>query len=90
VVRFTLRAPHRVVLDFAQPRDRVTSVKVEDKPVTAGHLIIPASATRAGQNAIRLEFLAGDDSLNRYDDFLHTLFVPARAFRLAMFRPAGS
>jgi aminopeptidase N len=83
VVRFTLRAPHRVVLDFAQPRDRVTSVQVEDRPVAAGfaggHLIIPASATRAGENAIRLEFLAGDDSLNRNDDFLYTLFVPARA-----------
>jgi len=77
VVRFTLRAPHRVVLDFAQPRDRVTSVRVEDRPVAAGftdgHLIIPASATRAGENAIRLEFLAGDDSLNRNDDFLRRL-----------------
>ena len=45
----------------------------------AGHLIIPASATRAGENAIRIAFLAGDDSLNRNDDFLYTLFVPARA-----------
>lgn len=86
VVRFALRAPHRIVLDFAQPRDRVVSVRVGDKAVAAdfvgGHLIIPASATRAGENAIQLEFLAGEDSLNRNDDFLYTLFVPARA-RLA-------
>jgi len=83
IVRFALRAPHRVVLDFAQPRDRVRSVLVDDKPVeanfAAGHLIIPASATKAGENAIRIAFLAGDDSLNRNDDFLYTLFVPARA-----------
>src|SRR5712691_11329634 len=82
-VRFALRAPHRVVFDFAQPRDRIASVRVGDKPVeadlAAGHLIIPESATKAGENAIRLEFLAGDDSLNRNDDFLYTLFVPARA-----------
>jgi aminopeptidase N len=82
-VRFALRAPHRVVLDFTQPRDRVTSVRVGDRPVepdfTGGHLVIPASATQAGENSIRIEFLAGEDSLNRNDDFLYTLFVPARA-----------
>src|ERR1700722_8952635 len=82
-IRFALRAPHRVVLDFSQPRDRVSTILVGDKPVmaefAAGHLIIPASATRAGENAIRITFLAGDDSLNRNDDFLYTLFVPARA-----------
>jgi aminopeptidase N len=82
-VRFALQRPQRVVLDFAQPRDRVRSVRVADKPVeadfVAGHLIIPASATKAGENAIQIAFLAGDDSLNRNDDFLYTLFVPARA-----------
>jgi aminopeptidase N len=82
-VRFALRAPHRIVLDFAQPREHVSTILVGDKPVVAefagGHLIIPASATRAGENAIRITFLAGDDSLNRNDDFLYTLFVPARA-----------
>jgi aminopeptidase N len=82
-VRFALRAPHRIVLDFAQPREHVSNILVGDKPVVAefaaGHLIIPASATRAGENAIRITFLAGDDSLNRNDDFLYTLFVPARA-----------
>ncbi len=41
--------------------------------------MIPASATQAGENAIGIEFLAGDDSLNRNDDFLYTLFAPARA-----------
>ncbi len=82
-VRFALRAPHRVVLDFAPPRDRVVSVRVGDTPVQAetapGHLILPASATKAGANEVRIEFFAGDDSLNRNDGFLYTLFVPARA-----------
>ncbi len=82
-VRFALRVPQRIVLDFAQPRDRVRSIVVGGKPVeadfTPGHLIIPASATKAGENVIQIAFLAGDDSLNRSDDFLYTLFVPARA-----------
>ena len=83
IVRFALRVPHRVVFDFAQPRERVSTILAGGKPVVAefadGHLIIPESATSAGENAIRIVFLAGDDSLNRNDDFLYTLFVPARA-----------
>src|SRR5689334_7080249 len=42
-IRFDLAAPHGVVLDFEQPRDRIISV---DKPFefVNGHLVIPASA----------------------------------------------
>ena len=47
-----------------------------------GHIVIPAKATRAGANRIEIEFIAGDDALNRNDEFLYTLFVPSRA-RLA-------
>lgn len=83
VLRFRLRVPHPVVLDFAQPLDRITAISGDDGPVAFtgvnGHLIIPASATRPGENAFTIEFLAGDDSLNRNDEFLYSLFVPARA-----------
>jgi aminopeptidase N len=82
-VRFALQAPHRVVLDFAQPRERLLSVRISgaDTPYTFdnGHLVVPAAATQSGENAIAVEFLAGDESLNRTDEFLYTLFVPARA-----------
>src|SRR5438552_2157291 len=43
IVRFTLRAPTEVVLDFAQPRDFLRSVSVEAALVN-GHIVIPASA----------------------------------------------
>jgi aminopeptidase N len=83
LIRFTLAAPHRIVLDFAQPGDHVRSVRVAeaDTPFTVkdGHLVIPATSTAAGENSIAIEFVAGDESLNRNDDFLYTLFVPARA-----------
>jgi aminopeptidase N len=82
-VRFQLRAPRQVVLDFEQKRERIVSVEAGDKAVAFdfvdGHIILPATAIRAGENAIRIEFLAGDESLNRNDEFLYTLFVPARA-----------
>jgi aminopeptidase N len=83
IVRFELGAPQQVVLDFAQKRERILSLRVGAGPgafdFVDGHIVIPAAATKAGENAIRIEFLAGDESLNRNADFLYTLFVPARA-----------
>jgi aminopeptidase N len=83
VVRFTLSAPRRLVLDFAQPRERVRSVRTAVGPADVtfenGHLIVPEQQTRAGANALTIEFTAGDEALNRNDEFLYTLFVPARA-----------
>src|SRR5579871_707168 len=81
VIRFSLRAPRAVVLDFDQPRDHVRRLRVNGKPAefvaTEGHLILPGAP--AGENEIAIEFIAGDEALNRNDDFLYTLFVPARA-----------
>ncbi|HET9370420.1 MAG TPA: M1 family aminopeptidase [Vicinamibacterales bacterium] len=72
-----------LAFDFAQPAERVVSVTANAQTLTPlvrnDHLVIPASALVAGENAIRIEFLAGDASLNRQDDFLYALFVPARA-----------
>src|SRR4051812_34070939 len=54
VVRATLDAPHRIVLDFDQPRDHVASVRVDgvEVPVTLenGHLVVADTATRRGEN----------------------------------------
>jgi aminopeptidase N len=82
-VRFVLKAPHRVVLDFAQPRDRVARVVVNGRETPPdmldGHLVVPATQTKAGANDVEVEFVSGDEALNRDDEFLYTLFVPARA-----------
>jgi aminopeptidase N len=83
VVRLNLPAPHRLVFDFAQPRERVSRVRANGRDVQAdvvnGHIVVPAAATRAGANEVVFEFVAGDEALNRNDEFLYTLFVPARA-----------
>src|SRR5687767_5862280 len=83
VVRTTLKAPHRIVLDFEQPREHVQAVRAQGRPIAFsvenGHLIIPATETVGGENEIEVQFTAGDQALNRNDDFLYTLHVPARA-----------
>jgi aminopeptidase N len=85
LVRFTLAAPHRVVFDFAQPPDRIRTVKSGGAAVEPefedGHLVIPAHMTKAGENEIAIEFAAGNEPFNRDREFLYTLFVPARAHR---------
>ena len=85
IVRFALAAPRMVELDFAAPPDHVAGVTAAGAAVayTAanGHLLIPAAATRAGENAIAIDFVAGNDPLNRDPEFVYSLFVPARAHR---------
>ncbi len=83
VVTLTLRAPSRLVFDFAQPRENIRRVMIDGSDPGAdfvnGHIVIPAKSTRAGVNHVEFEFVAGDAALNRNDEFLYTLFVPARA-----------
>jgi aminopeptidase N len=84
VIHFKLRTvPEFVVLDFAPGADFLSSVSVGDKPsqfrVVNGHIVIPEKELTAGENAVEIDFRAGDASLNRNEEFLYTLFVPARA-----------
>ncbi|MDO8678473.1 MAG: M1 family aminopeptidase [Acidobacteriota bacterium] len=87
-IRFALAdtsAP--LVVDFETSREHVTSVAANGKPsvfaYVNGHIVIPAASLVQGDNAVTIAFNAGDASLNRNNDFLYTLFVPARA-RLAL------
>jgi aminopeptidase N len=81
---FTLaRAGEPLVIDFATGRDHVTRVEANGADAAFdfinGHIVVPATALRTGQNRITIDFVAGDASLNRNPDFLYALFVPARA-----------
>ncbi len=75
------RAP--LSFDFAQPGDKLVKVHANGQDVAArvidGHIGIPPSRLVAGDNTIEIEFIAGDQALNRNDEFLYSLFVPARA-----------
>ncbi len=80
-----------VVLDFKDPSRRVRDVRANGATVewTAvnDHVVVPAAAlTSGGRNHVELDFTAGDEALNRNEDFLYTLFVPDRAhFSLPLF-----
>jgi aminopeptidase N len=84
-ITFTLHdATKPLALDF-QPNQAgalhqvdIGSTRIEVAPIN-GHILLPASALQAGTNTVSLAFDAGDAPLNRSDDFLYTLFVPARA-----------
>jgi aminopeptidase N len=81
---------HDLVLDFMSPESRVQGLTVNDKPAVPqlinDHVVVPASALRPGPNQLELDFNAGDEALNRNDEFLFTLFVPDRAhFSLPVF-----
>ena len=83
VVRVVVADRAPLIFDFSQPADHVASIKANDQPIPVrlenGHLIIPAESVRRGENAIAIDFTAGDEALNRNDEFLYSLFVPARA-----------
>ncbi|GAB2965250.1 M1 family aminopeptidase [Hymenobacter coalescens] len=83
-LRFTLKAAEQPLhLDFKAPSGHLQQLTVNGQPVALDHrqehLLIPAAALRPGPNEVRLALRAGDQSLNRNDDFLYTLLVPDRA-----------
>jgi aminopeptidase N len=82
-VRLVLANRAPLIFDFAQPANRVSSMRANGQPVTIrsehGHLIVPAESLVRGENVVEIGFTAGDEPLNRHDDFLYSLFVPARA-----------
>ncbi len=74
-----------LVIDFAgdttmPPGVRANGVPVQAPPIN-GHLVVPEASLREGPNEVEVTFTAGDGPLNRGDDFLYSLFVPARAHR---------
>lgn len=72
-----------VILDFREDPKKVKSVRVnghsQEVQLVNEHMVVPATQLVAGKNEIEIEFIAGDQSLNRNDEYLYTLLVPERA-----------
>lgn len=86
VMRFSLpQVSGPLVVDFAEDAESVRSVSANGSTtahrLVRDHIVIDAAALRQGPNQVAIDFEAGDASLNRGDDFLYSLFVPARAHR---------
>ncbi|SEJ53724.1 aminopeptidase N [Dyadobacter sp. SG02] len=72
-----------LVLDFNADAGHLKEVRVDGEKVeyqfVNEHIVIDAKHLNKGKNEIGIDFTAGDQSLNRSDDYLYTLFVPDRA-----------
>lgn len=73
-------------LDFNEKKENLKKVVVNGIEIVVlhekQHLIIPKENLLLGANKIEVNFIAGNLSLNRNDDFLYTLLVPDRASTL--------
>lgn len=74
---------HPLILDFNEDSEKLLFLSVNGNSSEIKHdkehLIIPNESLTKGRNTIEINFIAGDLSLNRNDDFLYTLLVPDRA-----------
>ena len=82
-VRFRLNKAQEVILDFREEADKIKEVSANGLPTSYEfrneHIILPKNTTQKGENDIYIRFTAGNQSLNRNDEFLYTLLVPDRA-----------
>ncbi len=73
-----------VVLDFENPLEQAVAINKTgeskmDFRLENNHVIIPTKHLVKGRNSFTLQFFAGEQALNRNEDFLYTLFVPNKA-----------
>lgn len=71
-----------LLLDFNAAPEKLKAMDVNGNTIDIRwekeHIVIPADLLKAS-NVIDIQFDAGEQSLNRYEDYLYTLFVPDRA-----------
>lgn len=82
-IRFNLETPRQIVLDFKEDPAFVTLVQVNGRTAqyrfTNEHIVLPRRYFNKDNNIIAVDFRAGEQSLNRNEEFLYTLLVPDRA-----------
>lgn len=82
-IEFNLDTPQEVILDFREKPEKIQSVAINGQTARYEfrneHIILPQNDVVKGKNTITIQFVAGDQSLNRNDEFLYTLLVPDRA-----------
>lgn len=74
---------NHLLLDFKESSSLIKSIYLNDQEINPEflneHIILPGNTLRQGKNKLEIQFIAGNLSLNRQDEFLYTLFVPDRA-----------
>lgn len=82
-ITFSLKdTKNDVILDFNASPEKIKGITVNGETVDVKwkleHIII-SSDHLVEKNIVVIDFEAGDQSLNRYENYLYTLFVPERA-----------
>ncbi|MCZ4222614.1 M1 family metallopeptidase [Pedobacter rhodius] len=83
-INFSLKTiPAILQIDFKQDAKHLKSISVNGKNIASNlqkeHLIIDKKYLLKGLNKIDIQFIAGNESLNRNADYLYALFVPDHA-----------
>ena len=82
-ISFLLQRPQEIILDFRESANKIKEVSVNGQPseytFLNEHLVLPKASTIEGKNEVHICFTAGDQSLNRNEEYLYTLLVPDRA-----------
>ncbi|OHX64257.1 hypothetical protein NH26_21895 [Flammeovirga pacifica] len=72
-----------LILDFKVDQPRINNVIVNNQKIEVTvkneHIIIDKEHLKEGENKISYQFIAGDQSLNRKENYMYTLLVPDRA-----------
>ncbi len=70
-------------IDFKEDKDHLHKISVNQQEIEIDfreeHILISKDKLEIGTNEISINFTAGNQSLNRNDDYLYTLLVPDRA-----------
>ncbi|MEH3112461.1 M1 family aminopeptidase [Pedobacter terrae] len=82
-VDFKLNKLIHLQVDFKQSSDHIKRISVNGKNIPINfrseHILVKQEYLRIGNNHIETEFFAGNESLNRNENFLYALFVPDHA-----------
>src|SRR5699024_4809671 len=72
-----------LVMDFKGREDNINTLIINGEKTDLNfykeHVILPEDLLKEGENRVEMGFIAGDEALNRRDDYMYTLFVPDRA-----------
>ena len=72
-----------LVLDFNAPEDNILQVLVNgnegEYQFNNGHIILPKTSLKVGNNQVKVDFNVNDKALNRNDDFLYATLSPNKA-----------
>ncbi|MDD2424702.1 MAG: M1 family aminopeptidase [Bacteroidales bacterium] len=83
IIRFNMLKEGRVILDFTPGEKSLKSIKANGADCSYyfenDHIVIDKQSVVKGANTLDIEFIAGEQSLNRREDLIYTLLVPDRA-----------